>query len=212
MQDISPDTLLNAYRRGLFPMAETHKDIDLFWVDPKYRGILPLNQFHISKSMRRCILREDYTIKVTSAFSEVISACAARPETWINKTIFELYCALAENKQAHSLEVWHDNELIGGVYGVVIGAAFFGESMFSELSNTSKFCLLYLIAILKKNLFSILDSQFYNEHLIQFGAFEISNADYLAKLQINLNYDRSFTFIENFQEVLLLLQPSSHRS
>ena len=93
-----------------------------------------------------------------------------------------------------------------------IGGCFFGESMFSDLTNTSKFCLLYLIAILKKNLFLILDSQFYNEHLIQFGAFEISNEDYLAKLKISLNCDRSFTFIENFQEVLLLLQPSSHRS
>ena len=93
-----------------------------------------------------------------------------------------------------------------------IGGCFFGESMFSDLTNTSKFCLLYLIAILKKNLFSILDSQFYNEHLIQFGAFEISNEDYLTKLKISLNCDRSFTFIENFQEVLLLLQPSSHRS
>ena len=113
MHDLSPELLLNAYRRGLFPMAETRNDASLFWVDPKYRGILPLDQFHISRSLRKCILKEDYIIKISSAFSEVIAACAERPETWINDTIFELYCKLAKNKMAHSLEVWQDKQLIG---------------------------------------------------------------------------------------------------
>ena len=113
---------------------------------------------------------------------------------------------------AHSVECYDQNQLIGGLYGVHIGGCFFGESMFSELSNTSKFCLLYLIAILKKNSFSILDSQFYNEHLIQFGAFEIKNKIYLEKLKVSIDKDRTFTFIENFQEVLSLLQPSNHKS
>ena len=103
-------------------MAETSTASDLFWVDPKYRGILPLSHFHISRSLRKCILKENYNIKISSAFSEVISACAERPETWINDTIFELYCTLAKNKMAHSLEVWQEKQLIGGVYGVVIGA------------------------------------------------------------------------------------------
>lgn len=193
VQDISPDSLLNAYRRGLFPMAETHKDIDLFWVDPKYRGILPLNQFHISKSMRRCILREDYTIKVTSAFSEVISACAARPETWINKTIFDLYCTLAEKKQAHSLEVWHDNELIGGVYGVVIGAAFFGESMFSRRKNASKIALAYLVHRLTFTGFKLFDTQFITPHLASLGAIEIPRETYLMHLSKAVDLTADFT-------------------
>tara|TARA_B100000579_G_C22384266_1_gene644300 strand:- start:260 stop:604 length:345 start_codon:yes stop_codon:yes gene_type:complete len=113
---------------------------------------------------------------------------------------------------AHSVECYDKNQLIGGLYGVHIGGCFFGESMFSELSNTSKFCLLYLIAILKKNSFSLLDSQFYNEHLIQFGAFEIENKIYLEKLTANINNNRVFTTLKNFQEVLSLLQPNNHKS
>ena len=113
---------------------------------------------------------------------------------------------------AHSIECYDQNKLIGGLYGVHIGGCFFGESMFSELSNTSKFCLLYLIAILKKNSFSILDSQFYNEHLMQFGAIEIQNKIYLDKLTASIDNYKTFTFIENFQEVLSLLQPSNHKS
>ena len=112
----------------------------------------------------------------------------------------------------HSVECYKENSLIGGLYGVHIGSCFFGESMFSKISNASKFCLLYLIAILKKNLFSILDSQFYNKHLIQFGAYEIDNKEYLKKLEAGLNYERNFTFVEDFHEVLSLLHPNSHKS
>ena len=173
-------------------MAETRKDTSLFWVDPKFRGILPLHQFHISRSLRKCILKEDYSIKVSSAFPEVVSACAERPETWINDTIFELYCALAKNKQAHSLEVWQDKQLIGGVYGVVIGAAFFGESMFSRRNNASKIALAYLVHRLQNTGFKLFDTQFITPHLASLGAIEIPRENYLKHLSDTLKLTADF--------------------
>ena len=183
---------------------------------PKKRFIIPIENFHVPKKLFKLFKKNTCTFKITHNFENVISKCqlANRKDkgTWINNIILDTYINLHYQKMAHSVECYNQDKLIGGLYGVHIGGCFFGESMFSDLSNTSKFCLLYLIAILKKNLFSILDSQFYNDHLIQFGGFEISNENYLAKLKKNLNYDRNFTFIENFQEVLLLLQPNSHKS
>ena len=193
MHELSQDILLSAYRRGLFPMAETSTASDLFWVDPKYRGILPLSHFHISRSLRKCILKENYNIKISSAFSEVISACAERPETWINDTIFELYCTLAKNKMAHSLEVWQEKQLIGGVYGVVIGAAFFGESMFSHRDNASKIALAYLVHRLKHTGFKLFDTQFITPHLASLGAVEIPRVNYLKHLRGALNLAADFT-------------------
>ena len=193
MHELSQDILLSAYRRGLFPMAETSTVSDVFWVDPKYRGILPLSQFHISRSLRKCILKENYNIKISSAFSEVISACAERPDTWINDTIFELYCALAKNKMAHSLEVWQEKQLIGGVYGVVIGAAFFGESMFSRRDNASKIALAYLVHRLKHTGFKLFDTQFITPHLASLGAIEIPRVNYLKHLREALNLAADFT-------------------
>lgn len=193
MQELSQDILLSAYRRGLFPMAETSTVSDVFWVDPKYRGILPLSQFHISRSLRKCILKENYNIKISSAFSEVISACAERPDTWINDTIFELYCALAKNQMAHSLEVWQEKQLIGGVYGVVIGAAFFGESMFSRRDNASKIALAYLVHRLKHTGFKLFDTQFITPHLASLGAVEIPRVNYLKHLREALNLAANFT-------------------
>ena len=185
-------------------------------VQPKKRFIIPIENFHVPKKLFKLFKKNTYTFKINNDFENVISKCqlANRKDkgTWINNIILDTYINLHYQKMAHSVECYNQNKLIGGLYGVHIGGCFFGESMFSDLTNTSKFCLLFLIAILKKNFFSILDSQFYNDHLIQFGAFEISNQDYLAKLKKNLNYDRNFTFIENFQEVLLLLQPNSHKS
>ena len=166
---------------------------DVFWVDPKYRGILPLSQFHISRSLRKCILKENYNIKISSAFSEVISACAERPDTWINDTIFELYCTLAKNKMAHSLEVWQEKQLIGGVYGVVIGAAFFGESMFSRRDNASKIALAYLVHRLKNTGFKLFDTQFITPHLASLGAVEIPRVNYLKHLREALNLAADFT-------------------
>ena len=183
---------------------------------PKKRLLIPINNFHVPKKLFKLFRRNTYTFKINNNFKNVISKCqlANRKDngTWINNIILDSYLNLHYEKIAHSVECYDQNQLIGGLYGVHIGGCFFGESMFSEISNTSKFCLLYLIAILKKNSFSILDSQFYNEHLIQFGAFEIENKIYLEKLTLGINDNRAFTFIENFQEVLSLLQPNSHKS
>ena len=183
---------------------------------PKKRFIIPINNFHVPKKLFKLFKRNTYIFKINNNFESIISKCqlANRKDkgTWINSIILDSYLNLHYEKMAHSVECYDQNQLIGGLYGVHIGGCFFGESMFSELSNTSKFCLLYLIAILKKNSFSILDSQFYNEHLIQFGAFEIENKIYLEELTVSINDKRDFTFIENFQEVLSLLQPNNHKS
>ena len=197
-------------------MAENFDSEFISLYQPKKRFIIPINNFHVPKKLFRLFKRNTYSYKINNNFENVISKCqlANRKDngTWINNIILDSYLNLHYEKIAHSVECYDQNQLIGGLYGVHIGGCFFGESMFSELSNTSKFCLLYLIAILKKNLFSILDSQFYNEHLIQFGAFEIKNKIYLEKLTVSINDNRAFTFIENFQEVLSLLQPNNHKS
>ena len=197
-------------------MAENFDSDVINLYQPKKRFIIPIDNFHVPKKLLKLFRRNTYTFKINNNFKNVISKCqlANRKDngTWINNIILDSYLNLHYEKIAHSVECYDQNQLIGGLYGVHIGGCFFGESMFSELSNTSKFCLLYLIAILKKNSFSILDSQFYNEHLIQFGAFEIENKIYLEKLTLGINDNRAFTFIENFQEVLSLLQPNSHKS
>lgn len=197
-------------------MAENFDSEFINLYQPKKRFIIPIDNFHVPKKLFKLFRRNTYTFKINNNFKNVISKCqlANRKDngTWINNIILDSYLNLHYEKIAHSVECYDQNQLIGGLYGVHIGGCFFGESMFSELSNTSKFCLLYLIAILKKNSFSILDSQFYNEHLIQFGAFEIENKIYLEKLTLGINDNRAFTFIENFQEVLSLLQPNSHKS
>ena len=197
-------------------MAENASSEIVNLYQPKKRFIIPIENFHVPRKLFKLFKRNTYTFKINNNFKKVISKCqlANRKDngTWINNIILDSYLNLHNKKMAHSVECYDQNKLIGGLYGVHIGGCFFGESMFSEISNTSKFCLLYLIAILKKNSFSILDSQFYNEHLIQFGAFEIKNKIYLEKLKVSINKDRTFTFIESFQEVLSLLQPSNHKS
>ena len=197
-------------------MAENFDSEFINLYQPKKRFIIPIDNFHVPKKLFKLFRRNTYTFKINNNFKNVISKCqlANRKDngTWINNIILDSYLNLHYEKIAHSVECYDQNQLIGGLYGVHIGGCFFGESMFSEISNTSKFCLLYLIAILKKNLFSILDSQFYNEHLIQFGAFEIENKIYLEELTVSINDNRAFTFIENLQEVLSLLQPNSHKS
>ena len=197
-------------------MAENFDSEFINLYRPKKRFIIPIDNFHVPKKLFKLFRRNTYTFKINNNFKNVISKCqlANRKDngTWINNIILDSYLNLHYEKIAHSVECYDQNQLIGGLYGVHIGGCFFGESMFSEISNTSKFCLLYLIAIIKKNSFSILDSQFYNEHLIQFGAFEIKNKIYLEKLTVSINDNRAFTFIENFQEVLSLLQPNSHKS
>ena len=208
--------LIEFYKKGFFPMADNASSEKINLYQPKERFIIPIKNFHVPRKLFKLFKKNMYTFKINNDFENVISKCqlAIRRDkgTWINNIILDTYINLHYQKKAHSVECYNQDKLVGGLYGVHIGECFFGESMFSDLTNTSKYCLLYLIAIRKQNLFSILDSQFYNYHLIQFGAFEISNADYLAKLKISLNYDRNFTFIKNFQEVLLLLQPSNHKS
>ena len=183
---------------------------------PKKRFLIPINNFHVPKKLYKLFKKNNYIFRVNNNFEKVISQCQIvnRKDngTWINDIILNTYINLYRYKFCHSVECYDENKLVGGLYGVHIGSCFFGESMFSNVSNSSKFCLLYLIAILKKNLFSILDSQFYNKHLIQFGAYEINNKNYLEKLKNGVSNERSFIFIEDFQEVLSLLHPNSHKS
>ena len=213
---IPPEDLLEFYSKGLFPMAENKSSEIVNLYQPKKRFLIPIKEFHVSKKLFKLFKKNTYTYKINSNFEKVISKCqlANRKDkgTWINEVILNTYLNLHHIKMCHSVECYDKKNLVGGLYGVHIGGCFFGESMFNDLTNTSKFCLLYLIAILKKNLFSLLDSQFYNEHLVQFGAYEISNEDYLKILKKKLNVLRSFTFIDDFHEVLSLLQPNNHKS
>ena len=179
---LKPDILLAAYRAGIFPMAESASDKNIFWVDPKYRGIIPLNEFHVSKSLRKEILKLDYQVSVNTRFEEIINMCAERPETWINQDILTNYCLLHKNGHAHCLEIWSDKKLIGGIYGVSIGAAFFGESMFSKKNNASKIALAYLVDRLKKTGFKLFDIQFLTPHLASLGAIEITKVKYRTLL------------------------------
>ena len=179
---LTPDILLSAYRAGIFPMAESATTKNIFWVDPQYRGIMPLNKFHVSKSLRRAITKLDYQISVNKSFEKVIKMCAERPETWINQEIITNYCLLYQSGHAHSVEVWNKEKLIGGIYGVSIGAVFFGESMFSKKNNASKIALAYLVNRLKETGFKLFDTQFLTPHLASLGAIEIPKTKYKVLL------------------------------
>ncbi|MBX4954035.1 leucyl/phenylalanyl-tRNA--protein transferase [Rhizobium lentis] len=183
---ITPDILLRAYSIGLFPMAESADDPEIFWVEPELRGVLPLDDFHISKSLAKTIRRKPFDIRFDHAFGEVIAACAeetsGRPSTWINQTIRSLYSTLFEIGHAHTVEAWDGDTLVGGLYGVSLGSAFFGESMFSRRRDASKICLVHLVRRLQEKGFTLLDTQFTTEHLKTFGAVDVSKADYAALL------------------------------
>ncbi|MFA5580608.1 MAG: leucyl/phenylalanyl-tRNA--protein transferase [Paracoccaceae bacterium] len=174
--------LLRAYASGIFPMAQSRDDPEIFWLDPKFRGIFPLDSFHISRSLRKRILSAPYSVTLNRDFEGVLRSCAARPETWINDQILTLYLALHRAGHAHSIEVWEDNILVGGVYGVAIGAAFFGESMFSHRTDASKIALAYLIDRLRLTGFMLFDTQFITPHLARLGAIEIPRAEYRVRL------------------------------
>lgn len=189
---ITPDLLLRAYAMGLFPMARSRDDPDLHWIDPRRRGVFPLEGFHISRSLRRAILRADYQVTVNRDFAGVVAACAAREETWINPAIAALYQALHDRGQAHSLEVWRDGALIGGVYGVALGAAFMGESMFSRATDGSKIALAWLMHRLRAGGFTLFDTQFLTPHLASLGAVEIPRAEYHRRLARALNSPARF--------------------
>ncbi|QTN35961.1 leucyl/phenylalanyl-tRNA--protein transferase [Cognatishimia activa] len=177
-QEITPDLLMQAYAMGIFPMSEHKDDPEIFWVDPKQRGILPLGRFHISRSLAKALRRGDYEVTLNRDFEGVLDACADRPDTWINDRIRSLYIDLHQKSQAHSLEVWREGRLIGGVYGVALGAAFFGESMFSRATNGSKIALAFLTTHLRNCGYTLFDTQFITDHLASLGAKEIPRADY----------------------------------
>lgn len=179
---ITPGLLLQAYAAGVFPMAESREADEIHWVDPRRRGIFPIDGFHISRSLRRRILSGAFTVTTDRAFDAVIDGCAGREETWINAEIRSLYLALFEMGHAHSVEVWRGEDLVGGVYGVTLGAAFFGESMFSRATDASKVALAYLICRLRQGGFTLLDTQFLTPHLASLGAVEITRQDYHRRL------------------------------
>ena len=181
-QEITPDLLMQAYGMGIFPMSETKDDPEIFWVDPRHRGILPLSNFHISRSLSKALRRMDYSVSLNRDFAGVLDACADRDDTWINAEIRMLYLALHGRGQAHSIEVWREGQLIGGVYGVTLGAAFFGESMFSRATNGSKIALAYLTTHLRLCGFQLFDTQFITDHLKSLGAIEITRAAYHSEL------------------------------
>jgi leucyl/phenylalanyl-tRNA--protein transferase len=183
---LTPDLLLRAYALGVFPMAERRDDPDLHWIDPRKRGVIPLDGFHVSRRLKRTLRSGRFTFSVNRCFPKVIAACAqprpGHPETWISPQIEGLYVELSELGAAHSVEAWEEGELAGGLYGVSLGAAFFGESMFSRRREASKAALVALVWLLQKGGFVLLDAQFQTEHLANFGCIEISRADYKTLL------------------------------
>lgn len=196
MIELSPDLLLRAYAAGLFPMAESAEDPDLFWIDPDPRGVLPLERFHLPRRLRRTLRSGQYEIRVDTAFDAVMRGCAEptemRPKTWINDEILRLYGALYEQGYAHSVEAWREGELVGGLYGVALRGVFFGESMFSRSTDASKVALVHLVARLVKGGFRLLDTQFVTDHLRRFGAIEIPRADYHRQLERALAVEAYF--------------------
>ncbi len=190
--ELTPEILLRGYAAGIFPMAESRDEDAIHWIEPRWRGIFPIGGFHISRSLRRRILHGGYEITTDLAFGAVIDACAERPETWINRPIRAGYEALFEAGHAHSLEVWHDGRLTGGVYGVTLGAAFFGESMFSRRTDASKLALAYLLDRLRRGGFALFDTQFLTPHLASLGAIEISRMEYRRRLARALQQEANF--------------------
>lgn len=183
---LTPDMLLTAYANGYFPMALHRDDPELYWFSPEERGVLPLARFNIPRGLARAMKTHPYRVTVDTAFEAVIRACGTltttRHETWINESIVQLYTALFAAGHAHSIEVWEEDRLVGGLYGVSIGGAFFGESMFSRASDASKIALVHLVEILKAADYQLLDTQYVNEHLKQFGVEAWSKARYMTKL------------------------------
>lgn len=190
---VTPELLLQAYRAGIFPMAEHRDDPEIFWVDPRLRGVFPLNGFRISRRLAKTLRRDAYHVTRNMAFSDVIDACADRAETWINDDIRTLYQGLHRRGYAHSIEVWIGDRLVGGVYGVTIGAAFCGESMFSRERDASKIALAWLIDLLRRTGFVLFDTQFLTRHLASLGAIEITRADYRMQLAKAVSQKADFT-------------------
>ena len=210
--ELTPHLILRAYAAGVFPMADSAEATSVFWVDPKTRGVLPLDELHIPRSLKKRILKGDYSVTHDRDFTGVMDGCAERDSTWINAEIRKLFIELHELGFAHSVEVAKDGELVGGLYGVRLGSAFFGESMFSRASDSSKVALVYLVARLSFGGFTLLDTQFVTEHLSRFGAKEISRKAYHRQLATALDRIGDFHALQDEtppQEVLQLCSQTS---
>ena len=181
-EELTPDILLRAYAMGIFPMSDGRDDAEIHWIDPRRRGVLPLDGFHLSRSLARRIRSGAFHVTVDRAFEAVVAACADRDETWISHRIQRLYVQLHVLGYAHSVEVWEDERLVGGVYGVTLGAAFFGESMFSLATDASKVALAYAVHRLRTGGFRLFDTQFLTPHLASLGGVEITRAEYHRRL------------------------------
>ncbi len=190
---IDLDLLMRAYANGIFPMSDARDDPDTFWIEPEQRAILPLDGFRLSKSLAKTIRQDRFAVTADTAFARVIATCAEqrddRRDTWINPDIEAAFCDLYRKGHAHSVECWLDGELAGGLYGMAMGRAFFGESMFSRATDASKVALAWLVARMKVGGFELLDCQFITEHLTSLGAIEISQQDYLVRLEAALGPD-----------------------
>ena len=194
--EITPELLLQAYRIGVFPMGERRDDPKLYWLDPRLRAILPLEAFHLPQRLKRTVRQERFEVTADCAFAEVVRACAeprpGHPESWINEPIVQLYTELHRRGHAHSVECRHAGRLVGGLYGVSVGAAFFGESMFSRDRDASKVALVHLVARLIRGGFRLLDCQFMTEHLRGFGAIEVPREEFRALLNEAINRTATF--------------------
>jgi leucyl/phenylalanyl-tRNA--protein transferase len=193
---LTPELLVEAYRQGLFPMAYNSGSPYIHWICPEQRGQLSIEKIHLSHKLKKILKKDPFEIRVDTNFAEVVYYCAQstpkRPETWINTPIFKVFCELHERGKAHSVECWHDNQMVGGIYGLAIGGAFFGESMFSRADDASKVALFHLVARLWKGGFTLLDTQFVNEHLKQFEAYELPHDDYKKRLDAAMAIDADF--------------------
>ena len=197
-QELTPELLLRAYAAGIFPMSESKDDPGVFWVDPQVRGIMPLDDFHVPRGLKKIVRKGSFEVRYDNAFAEVVDRCAeskrGRHETWINAPIRNAVIGLHDLGFAHSVEAWRDGALAGGLYGVALGGAFFGESMFSSTRDASKVALVHLAARLKLGGFTLLDVQFITDHLRQFGAVEIPARVYLERLEEALKVEAEFYF------------------
>lgn len=209
---LTPELLLSAYAGGIFPMAEHRGDEDLFWVDPRQRGVLPLDRLHISRSLAKTIRTGRFEISYDVDFNGVIEGCAARDETWINDQLAQLYGQLHVDRMARSVEIWDDGALVGGVFGIVLGGAFFGESMFSRHANASKVALAYLVDRLRVGGFALFDTQFITPHLSSMGGVEIPRTEYREQLDAALELDGDFDRQGDVPDAYSLLQRNAQTS
>ena len=212
-ENLSAELIIQIYKRGVFPMARSRFDNEIHFVNPKKRALLPIKNFHVSKSFSRLIKKKPFFITVNKNFKKVINKCATenRTDTWINKTIEKQFYNLHKIGVAHSIECWKNNEIVGGIYGVALGGCFFAESMFSSVNNASKFALINLVARLYLLQYSVLDVQFMNDHLKQFGAYEIAQDHFIKKINEHINHNIDFQSLslkdeDLFDDVLTFLQ------